>query len=157
MVCKIWQALDFIQIFQRGITPEMEITQTRNKTCINYFSMRNPYMKFQNPSMHGFWRMARQPETNMLPQLLRKHLCWGVYSFRLSICMFVRASVRNFFLFVELSAQWRLWSDWADALYTVCNSVCIFWSHYSMEEPHCLNFRIITAFFWVSEYLVALW
>ena len=35
-------------------------------------------MKFQNPSMHGFWRTdARtdaQPETNMLPQLLRS---WG--------------------------------------------------------------------------------
>ena len=30
--------------------------------------MRNPYMKFQNPSMHGSWTDARtdaQPETNM--------------------------------------------------------------------------------------------
>ena len=39
--------------FQRGITPEREITLTRKKTCVSYFSMRNPYMKFQNPSMHG--------------------------------------------------------------------------------------------------------
>ena len=43
--------------FWWGITPESEITRTKKKkTCVNYFSMRNPYMKFQNPSMHGFWR-----------------------------------------------------------------------------------------------------
>ena len=30
-------------------------------------------------------------------------------------------------------------------VYTVCNSVCIFWTHYSVVEPHCSNFRIITA------------
>ena len=39
-------------------------------------------------------------------------------------------------------------------LYTVCNSVCIFWSHYSIVEPQCSNFKIITApLFRVSEYL----
>ena len=42
--------LDFIQ---RGTTPERKITRTRKKMCVKYFSMRNPYMKFQNPSMHG--------------------------------------------------------------------------------------------------------
>ena len=42
-----------IRFFQRGITPEREITRTRKKTCVKYFSMRTPYMKFQNPSMHG--------------------------------------------------------------------------------------------------------
>ena len=36
---------------------------------------------------------------------------------------------------------------------TVCHSVCIVWTYYSMVEPHCSNFRIITAIFWVSEYL----
>ena len=41
--------------FQRGITPEREITRTRKKKCVNYSSMRNPYMKIQNHSMHGFW------------------------------------------------------------------------------------------------------
>ena len=45
--------------FQRGITPEREITRTRNKMCVKYFSMRNPYMKFQNPSMHGSWTNGR--------------------------------------------------------------------------------------------------
>ena len=36
--------------------------------------MRNPYMKFQNPSMHGSWtdrRMYAQPETNMLKKNLK--------------------------------------------------------------------------------------
>ena len=35
------------RFFQRGITPEREITWTRKKMCVKYFSMRNPYMKFQ--------------------------------------------------------------------------------------------------------------
>ena len=35
----------------------------------------------------------------------------------------------------------------------VCHSICLFWAHYSMVEPHCSNFRIITAIVWVSEYL----
>ena len=81
-VHKIWHASEFILIFQRGITPEREITRTRKKMCVKYFSLRNPYMKFQNPSMHVFWRMDgrtdwctdAQPETNMPRQLLRS---WG--------------------------------------------------------------------------------
>ena len=32
-------------------------------------------------------------------------------------------------------------------VYTVCHSVCIFWTHYSMVEPLCSNFRVITANF----------
>ena len=27
---------------------------SKKKMCVNYFSIRNPYMKFRNPSMHGF-------------------------------------------------------------------------------------------------------
>ena len=38
-------------------------------------------------------------------------------------------------------------------VYTVCHSVCIVWTHYSMVEPHSSNFRVITTIFWVSEYL----
>ena len=30
---------------------------------------------------------------------------------------------------------------------TVSHSICNFWTHYSMIEPHCLNFRIITSIF----------
>ena len=28
-------------------------------------------------------------------------------------------------------------------VYTVCHSVCIIWTHYSMVEPHSSNFRVI--------------
>ena len=37
-----------------------------------------------------------------------------------------------------------VWSESA-----VSHSICIFWTYYSMVEPHCLNFRITTAIFWV--------
>ena len=30
---------------------------------------------------------------------------------------------------------------------TVCHSVCIIWTHYSMVEPHSSNFRVITTIF----------
>ena len=30
-------------------------------------------------------------------------------------------------------------------VYTVCHSICIVWTHYSMVEPHSSNFRVITA------------
>ena len=29
-------------------------------------------------------------------------------------------------------------------VYTVCNSLCIFWMHYSKEMPSYSNFRVIT-------------
>ena len=32
-------------------------------------------------------------------------------------------------------------------IYTVCHSVCIVWTHYSMVEPHSSNFRVITTKF----------
>ena len=32
-------------------------------------------------------------------------------------------------------------------VYTVCHSICIFWTHYSIAEPPCSNFRVITANF----------
>ena len=32
-------------------------------------------------------------------------------------------------------------------VYTVCLSVCIFWTHYSMVKPLCSKFRVITADF----------
>ena len=39
------------------------------------------------------------------------------------------------------------------ALYTVCHSLCIIWMYYSMVKPPCLNFRVITLNFLVSEFL----
>ena len=38
-------------------------------------------------------------------------------------------------------------------VYTVCHSVCIVWTPYSIVEPHSPNFRVITTNVWVSEYL----
>ena len=32
-------------------------------------------------------------------------------------------------------------------VYTVCHSLCIVWTHYSMVEPHSSNFRVITTNF----------
>ena len=61
--------------FKGGITPEREITRTRKKktkkkkkkTCLSYFSMRNPDMKFQSPSMHGSCRTERTTRNQSAP------------------------------------------------------------------------------------------
>ena len=56
------------------------------------------------------------------------------------------------------------WTDWSGQtvqtqirVYTVCNSFCIFWMHYSKETPSCSHFRVITINFRVSEILGFLW
>ena len=75
MVHKIWHDSDFVRIFSKGHNSRKgDNSEKKKKLCVNYFSMRNRYMKFQNTSMHGFWWMDGQPETNMLPKLLRS---WG--------------------------------------------------------------------------------
>ena len=38
--------------FQRDITQKRDITWPYKKIRVNYFIMRNVYMKFQNPSIH---------------------------------------------------------------------------------------------------------
>ena len=49
---------------------------------------------------------------------------------------------------IGLGKQCRPRSDWGAVslirVYTVCHSVCIVWTHYSMVEPHSSNFRVIT-------------
>ena len=40
--------------FQRAITQKRGIILSRKKIHVSYFFMRNPYMKFQNSSIHGF-------------------------------------------------------------------------------------------------------
>ena len=42
-------------------------------------------------------------------------------------------------------------------VYTVCHSVCIFWTHHSVVKRHSSNFMIITAIVRVSKYLGFLW
>ena len=38
-------------------------------------------------------------------------------------------------------------------VYTVCYSVCIVWTNYSVVKGYCCNFRIVTSIFQMSEYL----
>ena len=52
-VHKIWQASDFSLNFSKGHNSKKGDNLVKKKTCISYFSMRNPYTKFQNPSMDG--------------------------------------------------------------------------------------------------------
>ena len=48
----------------------------------------------------------------------------------------------------DCSKQCRPRSDCSSIrVYTVCHSVCIVWTHYSMVEPHSSNFRVITTNF----------
>ena len=48
-----------------------------------------------------------------------------------------------------LGKQCRPRSDCSSLIrgYTVCHSVCIVWTHYSIVEPHSSNFRVITTNF----------
>ena len=46
----------------------------------------------------------------------------------------------------------HVWANSADPD-TLCNSLCIFWMHYSKETPSCSTFRLITINFRVSEIL----
>ena len=41
----------------------------------------------------------------------------------------------------------HVWANSAVRVYTVCHSVCINWTHYSIVEPHSSNFRVITTYF----------
>ena len=55
----------------------------------------------------------------------------------------------------------QVWADSVDAdqtarlirVYTICHSVCIFWTQYSQVKQYHSNFRIITAVVQVSEVL----
>ena len=66
-------------------------------------------------------------------------------------CMCNVFSYRN----VPKFSDRQIWANSADSqrVYTVCNVLCIFWMHYSKENPSCSTFRVITANFWVSEIL----
>ena len=41
----------------------------------------------------------------------------------------------------------HVWANSTDPVFTVCHSICIVWTHYSMVEPHSSNFRVITTNF----------
>ena len=85
-----WQ--DFIHIFSKGHNSGKGYNPDGRKNTCQYFFMKNPYMKFQNPSMHGSEvtlctkkrnertdghtdaRTYKRPRSNMPLQLLRS---WG--------------------------------------------------------------------------------
>ena len=48
---KIWHASDCILIFSKGHNSRKgdNWDKKKKKTCVSYFSMRNPYMKFSKP------------------------------------------------------------------------------------------------------------
>ena len=52
-----------------------------------------------------------------------------------------------------LGKQCRPISDSLIRVFTVCNSLCIFWMHYSKKKPSCSTFMVITAKFRVSDIL----
>ena len=52
-----------------------------------------------------------------------------------------------------MQTQIRLLRSSLIRVYTVCNSLCIFWMHYSKQKPSCSTFRAITANFRVSKML----
>ena len=95
--------------------------------CINKVSYRN-YMRLYN-KMHRKWSF----NLKMLQNL----------------CKRIHALYRNDPKFSDRYA----WANSADPdrsslirVYTVCHSVCIFWTHYSMVEPYSSNFMITTNF-----------
>ena len=49
---------------KRGITRLGEIIQTRKKIRVSYFLMRNPYMKFQNPSLNSVLNGRKDERTD---------------------------------------------------------------------------------------------
>ena len=83
-------------------------------------------------------------------------LIW-VFAGNTSFCWFCHVA-DHFFLNIsvaESTLATQVWENTVDPnnslisvyMYTVCHSVCIFWTHYSMVKLHCSNFRIITAIF----------
>ena len=46
-------ASDFILIFSKGHNSRKGDNLDKEKWCVIYFTLRNPYINFQNPSMHG--------------------------------------------------------------------------------------------------------
>ena len=53
----------FYFLFSKGYNSRKGDNTDKKKKSVSYFFMRNPYMKFQNPSMHGSWRMDARTHT----------------------------------------------------------------------------------------------
>ena len=72
---KIWHASDFIRIFSKKHNSRNgDNSDKKNKMCVKYFFMRNPFMKFQILACTVLEWTDAQPKTNMPSQLLWS---WG--------------------------------------------------------------------------------
>ena len=79
---------------------------------------------------------------------------------KLTTCL-IRRHNKNCYTVMFLFSDRQVWANSVDPdqrsslirVYPVCNSLCIFWMHYSKEKPSCSTFRVITANFRVSEIL----
>ena len=83
---------------------------------------------------------------------LHHHLCWKC-SWKskqptLSTVMFLSFWTDRSGQIVQ--TQIRSYRSSLIRVYTVCNSLCIIWMHYSKEKPSCSTFRVITANFQLS-------
>ena len=74
---------------------------------------------------------------NKTPYFLNRYLCQLENLFTLMILSFRTDTPGQ-----TVQTQIRL-----PRVYTVCHSVCIVWTHYSMVEPHSSNLRVITTIF----------
>ena len=94
--------------------------------------------------------------------LLIKHVCLGLNSVQSDR----RGKTKTIYRNVPKFSDRQIWTNSANPdqtapnlirVFTVCNSLCIFWMHYSKEKPSCSTFRVITANFRESEILGVLW
>ena len=89
-------------------------------------------------------------ENHVLKSTFSKHGLWVFYKCALpnNLSTVIFLSFRT----VRSGKQCRPRSDCSYRsslirVYTVCNSLCIFWMHYSKEMPSCSTFRVITTNF----------
>ena len=57
--------LTSIRFLQRGVTPQLKITETKTKIQVSYFLLRSPNMKFQMKSAVKTLERNRVGYTNM--------------------------------------------------------------------------------------------
>ena len=84
----------------------MGIILIRKKICVSYFVIRNPYMKFQNPSMHQKVYWMDGCLHNMPLQLL---LSWGHKNNNTASCS-VQKSIHIYALLTDTLAN-HFWSE----------------------------------------------
>ena len=96
--------------------------------------LKSLYTKYEYCSSYGSWVL------NM--NLISSARCWQMHLWTEMILSFRTEKPGQ-----TVQTQIRLLLSLI-RVYTVCHSVCIVWTHYSMVEPHSSNFTVITTNFW---------